>query len=209
MAARDVTWSRWNRDWWDWQGACGGIVVGVVFILVELAATALRLGGADLFRPFRLRAAIVLGPEVLDPPTRLGSSRVTGTLVRLALAAFLGLSFGAFADTRRWLARSPGVLVLATAGYGLALWLANYCAAAPTVGWSWFPEETDRLVHVPAHALGLGIPLGVYLNRAAALRRYLGFVERWTLRRAMRSPARPALRGPPGGSGLPAHGDAG
>lgn len=76
---------------------------------------------ADTIEPLRMKATILLGPEVLDAATPRGPAIVSGLIVHLVLASVFGLSFGMLLAHRQRLARSVGALVLAANVYGLRL----------------------------------------------------------------------------------------
>lgn len=172
--AADMTWSRWNSDWWEKHGTRGGIVAGMVFLAFELAVAKLRPSVVDTIEPLRVKASILLGPDVLSDDTPRGPAIVSGLIVHLVLASVFGLGFGLLVAQRRRLARSLGVLLLAAPVYSVALWLSSIYAVAPTLGWSWIAEAVDPLTHGIGHAAFFGIPLALYLYWIAAPRRRLG-----------------------------------
>lgn len=174
MTTYDMTWSRWNTDWWERHGTRGGIVAGVVFVLFEMLAVVFTPGLTDLLRPLRIRAAIMFGPEVIDPAAPVGAALVTGSIVHFALSSIFGLTLGTFLAKRGRLTRSLRRLILTAVLYGLALWLVNIYSVAPALGWTWFPEETDPVVQALGHTLFFGVPLAIYLYWAYAPRRRLG-----------------------------------
>jgi hypothetical protein len=152
----------------------GGIVAGVVFVLFEMLAVTLTPGVTDVFRPFRIRSAIVFGPEVIDSTTPAGASIVTGSLIHLGLSSLFGSCLGTFLAKRGRLTRSLRGLILAEVLYGLVLWLVNIYTVAPAMGWTWFLEETDPVVQALGHTLFFGVPLALFLYWASAPRRHLG-----------------------------------
>jgi hypothetical protein len=174
MLSHDVTWSRWNTEWWEGHAKRGGLWAGAVFALFEVGATALLDGGSAAFRPLRLVGSLLLGPEALDPDAPLGPAVVTGGLVHLGLSALFGVAFGSLIAWRCTLGGSSRMLIATGVLYGLGLWLVNVYSVAPVLGWTWFPVEADPLVQAVGHALFFGLPLALYVDRAARRRRRLG-----------------------------------
>lgn len=77
-----------------------------------------------------------------------------------------GLAFRAAATGVPAIVSSTAVAALAGAALGTIVWVVNFYVVAPIFGWTWFPEMTDPLVQLVAHAGFFGVPLGVYLGWA-------------------------------------------
>ncbi len=139
-------------------GAAGaGIVAGIIFGLVEMAATAAR--SSPISMPLRMFASIIVGSQALqDMP--LASMAVLGIVVHLVLSAIFGLIYGlamrAFPPATRV---SYGAQTILGAGYGLLLWLVNFQLIARSA-YPWFLSDAQGL-QVVLHAVAFGIPLGL------------------------------------------------
>jgi hypothetical protein len=174
VATRDATWTKWNTDWWERQATHGGLVAGGSLAFFHLAADALIHGRDATIQWLRLAAAIILGPETLDPAMAPEPAVVTGSLIHLTFSAAFGTTFGSLVARYRQLRRSLPILAGAAALYAVLVGLVNVYSIAPFVGWHWFPELMHPLVLVIGHGLFFGVPLALYLHVKAAPRRRLG-----------------------------------
>ncbi|QDG52408.1 hypothetical protein FIV42_17165 [Persicimonas caeni] len=117
----------------DWRAlVLAGIIAGLVYLIVEMALVPLT--GLSAWAPPRMRAAIVMGPEVLTPLEVFDA----GVFV-LALALHLSLSIvyaaliGLFVRLQ-----SVGMAALIGAGFGLLLYMVNFFVF--TGVFPWFAE---------------------------------------------------------------------
>jgi hypothetical protein len=169
-----MSWAGWNSDWWEKQGTRGGVVAGVIYLVFELIVAKLRPSVADTIEPLRVKTTILLGPEALEATGPRGPAIVSGLIVHLTMASIFGLGFGTLLAQRRRLTRSLSALILAAVLYGLAVWLSNIYAVAPTIGWPWFAEVTEPITEGVGHTAFFGLPLALYFYGIAAPRRRLG-----------------------------------
>jgi uncharacterized membrane protein YagU involved in acid resistance len=137
-------------------------MAGLLFALFEMIAAALVQNPNFLFMPLRMIGAIVLGSAALEPTYSLGVAAVTGVLVHLTLSLIFAFIFAALVSP----AWTVAELAIAGTVFGLCLWAVNFHAIAPVAGWSWFPQRTNPIVQVVAHALFFGCPLGWLLARS-------------------------------------------
>jgi hypothetical protein len=61
---------------------------------------------------------------------------------------------------------SGGEFALAGTAFGLCLWVVNFYGIASVAGWSWFPQRSNPIMQVVAHAFFFGCPLGWLLARS-------------------------------------------
>ena len=139
-----------------------GFLAGLLFAVFEMIAAALLQGPNSLFIPLRMIGAIVLGPAALEPTYALGVAALTGVLVHLGLSVAFAFVFSAMASP----AWNRGRLAIAGIAFGLFLWIMNLYLIAPLAGWSWFPERSNPVVQLVAHAFFFGCPLAWLLARS-------------------------------------------
>jgi hypothetical protein len=139
-----------------------GVLAGLLFALFEMIVAALMQGPSFLFMPLRMIGAIVLGPAALEPTYSLGVAAVTGVLLHLTLSVIFACVFAA-AVSPAW---TGGELAMAGMAFGLGLWIVNFYGIASVAGWSWFPQRSDPVTQVVAHAFFFGCPLGWLLARS-------------------------------------------
>ena len=157
----------WPSDprWWTRQAVVGGILAGLTFAAFEIVMTGMVMGPHAFIMPLRMIAAMILGPPALEPSYSVAVVAITGGLVHMALSVAFAVMFVHLARVA-FGQGGAGLLVTASTAYGVMLWLVNFYAIAPIAGWGWFPEQTDAVVQVFAHALFFGTVLGFYLDRA-------------------------------------------
>jgi uncharacterized membrane protein YagU involved in acid resistance len=154
-----------DMGWWARRGAIGGIIAGLVFAMFEMIMAAL-LNGANAFSmPLRMIGATVLGREALQPSYSLLTAGFVGLIVHMMLSIVFGIVFALLVSALPMLANSPPLLLVAASVSGLLLWLVNFYAIAPALGWNWFPTRTNPLVQFLAHTVMYGMVLGFYLDR--------------------------------------------
>ena len=153
------------------HGAIGGLLVGIIFALFEMAVAAVKMGALDAaWMPLRMIGATVLGEDALMPGYSLAKAATTGLLVHMLLSAAFGVAFAALLVGVPALRRSTLWLVGAATAYGLLLWPVNFYVIARLAGWDWFPDGADQFWQgFVAHTFVFGTLLGVYL--ATMLRR--------------------------------------
>jgi hypothetical protein len=145
------------------EGIAFGLITGVVFAAVEMAAAA--GAGESPIMPLRMFASVVLGREGLSPVTPDGTAALVGGVTHLALSALFGVIYGVFnarltpRTQTHWLRESLiGVL------YGAGLYLVNIQLIA-RVAYPWFLEQ-PQLPSLLAHAFLFGLPLGLLFAKA-------------------------------------------
>ena len=150
-----------------------GIAAGIIFAVFEMFAAAILMGVEAAVMPLRMIGAMVLGSAALDPGYPPEIAATTGVIVHMVLSiAFAGV-FAALVSPVATTAvgdvlSTPRGLALAGILFGTALWLVNFYIVAPAVGWTWFPEQTNRAVQLMAHAVFFGAPVGWILGRSRA-----------------------------------------
>jgi hypothetical protein len=145
-----------------------GIVAGLIFAAFEICAAAVLMGPDAAAMPLRMIGAIALGAQALEPSYSLTTAAMTGVIVHLILSVvFVGILAVILSPmlTASGLGATSGSLALAGIVFGVALWLVNFYAVAPAAGWTWFPERTDPIVQLLAHAFFFGCPAGWMLGR--------------------------------------------
>lgn len=116
----------------DWRAVVwAGLVAGVVFMMAEMLMVAM-FEGQSPWAPPRMIAAMVLGEEVLSPPT------FDAGLMMLAMAIHLGLSL-LYAAVLGLVLRRAGPLAGLAVGalFGLAIYLVNFYPIASAL-FPWF-----------------------------------------------------------------------
>ena len=160
-----------NLGWWIKHGALGGLIAGVIFALFEMLMAALLQEA--FFGPLRMIGATVLGQQALQPGYPLAGAAIVGLLVHMILSVAYGVVFALLLAYAPTLARTRLVVGTAAGLYGLLLWLVNFYVVAPLAGWTWFPNRTNPIVQVVAHAVFFGTALGLYLYGVVRQRRAL------------------------------------
>jgi hypothetical protein len=163
-----------GRWWWDGQrwhpvpqpgrslgrtlevGIVAGVGAGLVFALFETTMAA--IAGIGFFEPFRLIAAIALGPSVLPDSTPLYTVLIAGTLVHVSLSALYGTIFAVSARYIRILRLD---LIIATTAFGLAIWIINFYFFSPLL-FPWFQSNVISVQFI-AHTAVFGMTLGAIL----------------------------------------------
>ena len=145
-----------------------GVFGGILFAVFEMTAAAVLMGADAFFMPLRMIAAMVLGAGALDPGYSIFVAGVSGLAVHILLSIVFALIFAILAAMA-----SPdagtNTLALGSIAYGIGLWLVNFYAVAPLMGWRWFPDQTNPLIQFIAHAFFYGCPVGWYLARSRTL----------------------------------------
>jgi uncharacterized membrane protein YagU involved in acid resistance len=141
------------------RAAIAGIVAGIVATAFEIVlwwASSEPLP-AILFRDARLAAAIVMGPQVLPPPSTFDASvMLTATLVHFTLSIVYGLTLCAVLS--RWRAR-VGLLrgLMVGAVFGLALYAINMYGF--TFLFPWFAVTRDWITAATHAVFGMAVAL--------------------------------------------------
>jgi uncharacterized membrane protein YagU involved in acid resistance len=143
-----------------------GIIAGLLFAGFEVAAAAVMTGPEAVFMPLRMIGAIVLGAEALDPSYSLVTAASAGVIVHMVLSIVFALVFALFAPVTS----SPAILTVSGIAFGIVLWVVNFYAIAPVMGWDWFPEQTNPVIQFVAHAFFFGWPVGWYLSSTSRVR---------------------------------------
>lgn len=115
-------------DWWSAVGA--GLIAGTLTLLIVLIAYPALTGGSPA-NVFRFIAGIVLGSDVIPPPTTFSLTAVVmGTIVHMALSVIYGVVLALI--IHRW-----GIVVGVVGGvlFGLALFLINLFSFAKWFEW--------------------------------------------------------------------------
>jgi hypothetical protein len=111
------------------QGALGGLVAGIAFILAEIAmAGELEL---EMTAPVRLLATIALGPIALSPAYNAAAALVAGILVLLVLSSIYGCVFVGLLITVRQISKAPVLVVIYGAFFSFGVWSLNYSTVVP------------------------------------------------------------------------------
>jgi hypothetical protein len=162
---------RWSWDGQQWHqvpqpgrslgrtlevGIVAGVGAGLVFALFETTMAAIT--GIGFFEPFRLIAAIALGPSVLPESTPLYTVLIAGTLVHVSLSALYGTIFAVAARYIRILRLD---LIIATTAFGLAIWIINFYFFSPLL-FPWFQSNVISVQFI-AHTAVFGMTLGAIL----------------------------------------------
>lgn len=148
------------------QGAIGGIVVGVVFLIAELIGSVL-LGG-ELLAPFKEFASIPLGQ--MPPKIELGTALPVGFVTHFALSILYGVIAAAIVSLVPALRSSAMTLIVATTVFGTLLWIINFLILPDVIGRPWF-KEAPMVAQFIYHAFFYGTPLGIYLAMRMGLTR--------------------------------------
>jgi hypothetical protein len=142
-----------------------GVLGGILFALFEMLAAAVLMGPDAFFMPLRMIGAMVLGAGALDPGSPLAVAAVTGLVIHVVLSILFALIFAAMASPTA----ATTTLALAGIVYGIVLWLVNFYAVAPLAGWRWFPDQTNPVVQLIAHAFFYGCPVAWLLARSRTM----------------------------------------
>jgi hypothetical protein len=143
------------------DGVRFGIVAGIIFAVVQVAAAA--LSGAPL-EPLRMSSSVLLGPDMAHGAS-LGVAALIGLGVHLALSALFGLLYGLIDGAnldehpRSWGRQAPVGLL-----YGFAIWLLDFQVVG-RISHPWF-LGAPQLAQAALHALFFGLPLALFYVRA-------------------------------------------
>ena len=146
------------------HGARAGLLAGVALGVIEIAASTILRD--DPWLPFDFAAALIVGPEALEPAFPLAASVALGTVLHVLLSIVFGLVFlGGLALTFQLSAR-PWLMVLYGMLFGVAVWEINFLAVLPAIA----PELTGRLDlatqlwnGILSYCLVYGPVLGLYI----------------------------------------------
>ncbi len=148
------------------QGAIGGLVAGVVFLIAEMIGSVL-LGG-ELLAPFKAFASIPLGQ--MPPTIELGTALPVGFVTHFALSILYGVIAAAIVSLVPALRSSAMTLIVATTIFGTLLWIINFLILPDVIGRPWF-KEAPMVAQFIYHAFFYGTPLGIYLAMRMGLAR--------------------------------------
>ncbi|MEG3190947.1 hypothetical protein [Lysobacter sp. D1-1-M9] len=116
----------------DWKAAVwAGLIAGVVFMMAEMLMVAM-FQGESAWGPPRMIAAMVLGQDVLQPPTFDIGIMMTAMMIHIPLSIIYGLALAAL--LRR---ANAGTALMIGAAFGLAIYLINFYAIASMI-FPWF-----------------------------------------------------------------------
>lgn len=139
------------------EGLGLGIVAGVIFGIMEMAAAALM--GMPALMPIRMFASTALGKDAMEV-TPLGTVVIVGVIAHLALSAAFGLVYGLInagfsTETQTRPGPQAGLGIL----YGIGLWFVNFHIIARAF-YPWF-LDAPQVLQLALHAVFFGLPLGL------------------------------------------------
>ena len=141
------------------RGAIAGIIAGIVFVMVEMAAVTMVMGMSP-WGPPRMMAAIVLGEGALPPPETFDAGIVfVGMMVHFVLSAVLGAGF-AMAASR--MCTSLAHATIAGILMGIVIYGVNFYGF--TALFPWFAMARNAIT-ITAHAI-FGAVMGWYYWRS-------------------------------------------
>lgn len=130
----------------DWMAAVwAGLIAGAAFMMAEMLMVAV-FEGQSPWAPPRMIAAMVLGKDVLMPPTFDFGILMTAMMIHFPLSIVYGLALAVFLRSAHV---ATGLLVGAT--FGLAIYLINFYPIASAM-FPWFAMARGW-VSVVAHIL--------------------------------------------------------
>lgn len=116
----------------DWKaGVWAGLIAGVVFMMAEMIMVAV-FEGKSPWGPPRMIAAMVLGQDVLKPPTFDPGIMMATMMVHFPLSIIYGLVLAALLRRAN---RGTGLMIGAV--FGLAIYLINFYPIASAM-FPWF-----------------------------------------------------------------------
>ena len=136
-------------------GILAGVTAGITFALFVMAMNVVY--GDSFLDWLRYSAGIALGRSALAKSSPLLVVSV-GLIVHLSLSALYGAIFALAARYIRIVRRD---LIVATALFGLGIWIVNFRVFSPLL-FPWFNDD-PFIVQFIAHTVFYGIPLGVIL----------------------------------------------
>ena len=155
MAERSVSSSPVSMKSLNWHAAiAAGMVAGIVATGVQIALWWLFLDDAlpwNLYRDARLTAAMLMGPEVLPPPSTLD-----WTVMAVATSIHFMLSI-AYSLVLACLISRLGMMLSLAMGliYGLGIYVVNMYGV--TFIFPWFSEVRDWITIVTHAVFGLSL----------------------------------------------------
>jgi hypothetical protein len=139
------------------EGIGFGLVAGVIFALVEIAASTMM--GSPALAPLRMFASVVLGESAMETATP-GTAILVGSIAHLVLSGLYGLVYGLVnamfstkADTG-WARQAVFGLL-----FGAAIWLVNFQLFARIL-YPWF-LDAPQLAQLLLHSVAFGLPLAL------------------------------------------------
>lgn len=148
------------------EGLGAGVVAGVLFGIMEMAASALM--GQPPLMPIRMFASTVLGQVALEA-TPLGTAVIVGTIAHLALSGLFGVIYavlsGLLPPAAEIRTGQQGLLGLL---FGIALWFVNFQIIA-RLFYPWF-LDAPQFLQAMMHAVFFGLPVALL---------YVGAERRW------------------------------
>ncbi|MBO0837923.1 MAG: hypothetical protein J2P28_20740 [Actinobacteria bacterium] len=136
-------------------GIVAGVAAGVTMALFVMAMNVVY--GDSFLDWLHYSAGIALGRSALPDSAPLFVVSV-GLVVHLSLSALYGAIFSVAARYIKIVRRD---LIVATAVFGLGLWIVNFYVFSPLL-FPWF-NDSPFIVQFIAHTIFYGIPLGVIL----------------------------------------------
>ncbi|MDN0085197.1 hypothetical protein QU487_21040 [Crenobacter sp. SG2305] len=154
---------QWAHRLPDWRAAAmAGVAGGVVFLVLDLMASA--LSGAGLWAPTHMIAAIVMGSGALASPASFSFGIVVTALIvhfvlAIAMGLILGLIMAPFHFDSSW-----GMASAVGAVFGLAVYLFNFYGM--TSFFPWFAEARGWITLI-AHVIFGIVMADAYLKMEA------------------------------------------
>jgi hypothetical protein len=143
------------------SGALGGVVAGTVFGVAQVVAAILQ--GHSAWQPLQAIAALILGPDTLQPGNLNPAIVVIAIAIHYILSAVFGIILAVLSMSTFAVGTSRGGAILTGMIWGFVIWLLNFFLIAP-FAFQWFTTE-NRAVQLLLHVLFYGAPLGFYLGR--------------------------------------------
>lgn len=170
MTDRTLSVAQARSNGWIISGAIAGVVAGITFAMFEMVMAAVLNGADAFFMPLRMIGAIGLGASALDPATSLVAAGGAGLVIHMALSMMYGVAIALVLRVVPSLARTTTSVLAVSSAAGFALWVVNFHVLARALGWPWFPDGTNAVVQILAHAVFFGTVLGLGLIRLGAIR---------------------------------------
>ena len=137
-----------------------GIIAALVFVMLEMVLVA-TVGGESPWGPPRMIAAIGMGQSVLPPPATFDLTVFSvAILIHMVLSIVLAFVFAAITARMNW---GLGMMLVAGAVFGLALYLVNFYGF--TAFFPWFAMARNS-ISIFAHVM-FGVTLAFAYHRLA------------------------------------------
>ncbi len=146
----------------SWKAAIiAGLVAGIVFMMLEMVLVG-TIGGQSPWGPPRMKAAMVMGKDVLPPPATFDAGiMMVAMMIHLMMSILLGVILGWI--IAHWRMSLMTALVVGTL-FGLVVYFVDFYLM--TAVFPWFAMARGA-ISIFAHAM-FGLVLGwVYYSMAA------------------------------------------